>query len=257
MAPFYSYPRRRKGPAHSRRAIRPKARPRRPERLLIELLEDRILPTTVNWLGGSGDWATPSNWSNYNPTLGTGGPGPGDDAVIDVAGISVTHNAGNDTVNSLTVNDGFILSGGTLTIAGNLQVENGNLFTLAGGMFATATVAAGTTLTGSSTPSTLNGVTLDGTLDLGSTFAPRAIVTGGLTLNGTILLGSADGINFGTVSFAGTQMLSGSGSILLGGSSSNTVTLPTNTSLTVSAGITIDGQSGTLVRAFWEEPQAR
>ena len=36
-------------------------------------------------------------------------------------------------------------------------------------------------------------MTLDGTLDMSSVFAPKMTVTNGLTLNGTILLGGANG----------------------------------------------------------------
>ena len=46
-------------------------------------------------------------------------------------------------------------------------------------------------------------MTLDGTLDMGSVFAPKMNVTSGLTLNGTILLGSADGSIVGTLTAGG------------------------------------------------------
>ena len=68
----------------------------------LERLEDRLMPNAVNWIGGSGDWDTAGNWldatthTNHLPTAS-------DDAVINVAGITVTHNAGNsDAVNTLT-----------------------------------------------------------------------------------------------------------------------------------------------------------
>ena len=57
----------------------------------------------------------------------------------------------------------------------------------------TITTSGGNVLTAVNSSNTLSGVTLDGTLDMGSVFAPKMNVTSGLTLNGTILLGRADG----------------------------------------------------------------
>ncbi|HZV32985.1 MAG TPA: hypothetical protein VFB72_00280, partial [Verrucomicrobiae bacterium] len=55
------------------------------------------LPTTVTWVGGTGDWSVSSNWS-------TGAlPGANDDVVIPAGpAITVTHSTGSDTVNSIT-----------------------------------------------------------------------------------------------------------------------------------------------------------
>ena len=63
---------------------------------LLEALEERVLPATVSWIGGSGDWNTAANWRD--DALVNRLPGPDDDAVIDVAGISVTHTSGTHTV---------------------------------------------------------------------------------------------------------------------------------------------------------------
>src|SRR5262245_55650251 len=106
----------------TRKAVRPR----------LELLEDRTLLSTVSWVGGSGDWATGSNWSNGV------GPGTNDDAVIDVAGITVTHSSGSHTVKSLTASDAVILSGGTLSVTGTLS--DSSALTLTGGTLANATV---------------------------------------------------------------------------------------------------------------------
>src|SRR5262252_913490 len=65
--------------------------------LYLERLEDRTLPSVVNWINpGGGDWNTASNWS-------TGAlPGASDDVVINHAGITVTHSASNaDSVHGL------------------------------------------------------------------------------------------------------------------------------------------------------------
>ena len=71
------------------RTARPAYRPR------LECLEDRITPATVNWIGGSGDWAGVANWRDA-VTLANRLPGPSDDAVIDVAGITATHTTGTE-----------------------------------------------------------------------------------------------------------------------------------------------------------------
>src|SRR5579859_6073468 len=95
----------------------PRSRTRRAwHHLRLELLENRITPNAVNWIGGSGDWNNGPNWDN-----GTG-PGPGDDAVINVAGIIVTHSSGTNTINSLAAADPINLSGGSLSVGGTLNV---------------------------------------------------------------------------------------------------------------------------------------
>src|SRR5438132_718667 len=92
-------------PSEFSRGRRRKARSRQRFQPLLEALEDRILLSTVNWIGGSGDWSTVANWRD--DAMVNRLPGPGDDAVINVAGIAVAHATGSDTVGSLTVNDPF------------------------------------------------------------------------------------------------------------------------------------------------------
>ena len=95
---------------------------------MVLALEDRIAPATVNWMNpAGGDWDTPGNWS-------TGAlPGSSDDVVINMPGITVTHQHNNsDSINSLTSSDPLNLSGGSLAIAGNaafsanLNLSGGN-----------------------------------------------------------------------------------------------------------------------------------
>src|SRR6516165_3383953 len=73
---------------------------RRPFQPRVEALEDRMVPTAINWTSPvSGDWGTASNWSTG--TL----PGSGDDVTISTPGITVTHqNGGTAKIHSLTVN---------------------------------------------------------------------------------------------------------------------------------------------------------
>jgi YD repeat-containing protein len=231
-------------------------RKRSPEvrsRLALETLEDRILPSIVNWIGGSGDWSTASNWLDAT-TLTNHVPGAADDAVINVAGISVTHSSGSDTVNSLTMNDPFTLSGGTLALAAGgtdtVQEQSGNAFTLAGGTLSNATIVAGTTLVANNDGgNTLSGVTLNGTLDMATSFASHVTVTNGMTVNGLVRIGSLDGANLGQLQFATTQTLAGTGDILFGGSQFDSLAIPstpTPTTVTIGNGLTLHGKDGTI-----------
>src|SRR5262249_52957868 len=74
----------------------------------IERLEDYILPSTVVWTAGSGNWTVAANWTDQsNSTHHV--PTTTDDAVINTS-VTVTYSAGSTlVVNSLTLG----LSGGT------------------------------------------------------------------------------------------------------------------------------------------------
>ncbi len=82
-------------------------------RLAIEQLEDRLVLATVIWDGDAGDfsWHTPQNWD------GDQLPVAGDDVIINTATEFVRHSTGTTNINSLTTNQMFILTGGTLNIA--------------------------------------------------------------------------------------------------------------------------------------------
>jgi hypothetical protein len=123
----------------------------------LEVLEDRITPNTVNWVGGNGDWDTAGNWldvttqTNHLPTAS-------DDAVINVPAITVTHSQGNgDSVHSLASQAAISIAAGSLSFAatstvnaplsnnGTVQVLGGTL-NLAGGLsnFSNTTLTGGT-----------------------------------------------------------------------------------------------------------------
>ena len=113
---FSTGPRRRQraGPRHHRLGLR------------LEILEGRFLPATVVWINSAGgDWEGPLNWSTGKV------PGPGDDAVIDVPGITVTHGAAvDDQVNSLMCKDTFTFTNGSLTMAADSAI---NMLNVSGG----------------------------------------------------------------------------------------------------------------------------
>ncbi len=219
--------------------------PRRRYKPRLEALEDRTLLATVTWVGGSGDWDNAANWRDDQMVNRL--PTSADDAVIDVSGITVTHASGKDAVGSLTVNDPFTLSGGSLTVLRQLQVQNNNTFTLSGGVLVSATLAVGSTLTcAPAGQAILDQVTIDGLLDLAANNDAAVNVTDGLTVNGQVQLGSADGSTYGILAFSSTETLSGTGSVLFGGSPINTINVANGQTLTIGAGITIDGQNGSV-----------
>ena len=143
---------------------------------------------------------------------------------------------------------------GTLDNTGNtlaLDSRTGG-WNVAGGTIVGGTITTSGTnvLTAVNSSNTFSGVTLDGTLDMASVFAPKMNVTSGLTLNGTILLAAASGSNSASLTAQGTQAWSGSGSILFGGSDTTALTISTGATLTLGAGLTLHGQSGEITGTF-------
>ena len=105
-------------------------------------------------------------------------------------------------------------TGETLTLD-----DPGLTFALYGGTIDGGTVetTGGAALVATGVSGTLDGVTIDGTLDM-STGGDTVTVTDGLTLNGTLDLGPADPANgASTLDFQGAQTLGGTGLIVLGG----------------------------------------
>src|SRR5262249_46484311 len=90
--------------------------------------------------------------------------------------------------------------------------------------------------------------TVDGTIDLAADMpqstARWLTVSGGMTLNGTVLLGSDQGGRNGLLTFGGTQTLGGTGSVVVGQSSTGSTFGPGFNSfatLTIGPGITFHG----------------
>ena len=138
-------------PQRIRTPVRHRHRPR------FEILEDRQLLATVNWISPtSGDWNVGSNWSTGQV------PGTGDDVVINVSGASptVTIDSGAQSVNSVTAADPLVVSGGSLTLAAASEIDGP--LSLSG--VANLTVNSGLTLKGQTT---MSGGTLD--IDTGGT----------------------------------------------------------------------------------------
>ena len=185
----------------------------------IEQLEDRRLLATVEWIGGSGDWNTAANWLDAT-NLTNHVPLAIDDVVIN-AGVTVTHSSGDQTVLSIQSDASLAVSGGNLTVngnltnAGNIQIQGGTL-----------------TLSGTDWSNVETVSINSGTLNLGGSFATAGIgtitrsggavnITGTLNNTGTLALDDTTGswqlaggtILGGTVSTAGSAKLA---SILAG-----------------------------------------
>jgi hypothetical protein len=184
--------------------------------------------TVIMWINAAGgDWDTPSNWD-----LGRV-PGQGDDVVINIAGITITHAlARADAMHSLTSQAFISLSAGSLSIGGpsvinaTFTISGGTLFlidaTLDGsgtlvnqgtvvaqgssGIYVPFTTAVNSTLEvlGSSSGTTLtvaNGFTNNGLIELTSTGAAAPAT---LTLT-TGTLTNAAGANINCLAGAGGQ----------------------------------------------------
>ncbi|MBL8699689.1 MAG: choice-of-anchor D domain-containing protein [Alphaproteobacteria bacterium] len=154
---------------------------------------------------------------------------------------------------SAVVNNGILQAqgGGTLVLASNVTGgATGQIIAGAG----SSVIQAGITISGTintsgggnlvvngSPVNFLNGVTLNGNLDMTPTNS-RERVTGNLVLNGTININ-----NNGILSFEGDNTVSGAGQIVLGNTGAgNRVDLSGNGTTTLGSGITIRGQNGTI-----------
>lgn len=212
----------------------------------LEQLEDRTLLSTLNWMNpAGGDWDTASNWVDDQGVNRL--PGPLDKAVINQPGsITITHSQGNDSINSLLSNQSILLSGGILTVTTTVEVDNA--FTLSGGILASATVLPGSggqgvTVAGNSN-NKLDGVTLDANLDLSSNGNALVRIDNGLTLNGTVTLDNGARLVFEQ---PGSQqsMLAGTGTVVFAGDGSTSyLNVDGTNTLTVAAGITLEGRNG-------------
>ena len=80
---------------------------------------------TYQWIGVSGDWSTPADWS------ADAVPGPSDDVVMAAAGSYTVTITTSQAIGSVLLNDAGatldIQSGGTLAIGGSLTAQSGTL----------------------------------------------------------------------------------------------------------------------------------
>ncbi len=180
----------------------------------------------VRWVGGSGDWGDTRKWS------GGATPGQNDDAVIDTSNgaITVTISSGTVQVNTLSCEETLLLKGGTI-LGGTVSTDSGGVLVVKSG--------------------TLDGVTVNGVLDVGSSYSQANLtVIDGLVLNGTALVGNSSNSQPGAISFAGNQVLGGNGTVVFGNASgywANDLVLASGgTTLVIGSGITVRGQNGVI-----------
>ena len=186
---------------------------------------------TIWWIAASGNWTNPANWNNHQL------PGPEDVVLIDRpdTNITVTFSGGNASVISLRSEEALVLSGGRLAVANTIQVNNG--FTLSGGTMRSGILLPGTNGAGlKCAGGTLDQVMVEGDLDLTTTGA-SVNMTNGLVLNGAARLGYGSLMNF-----YGTQTLSGRGAVAFNPSYSFGLRLMTrDMALTIGPDFTIRG----------------
>jgi RHS repeat-associated protein len=228
----------------------------------------------ANWTNTGTLEATSGGELGLNGSWTSSGPITADDGLIETAGtwtdfapITAVNGGGYNLEGnyslgagaSLGGNDGGFSFGGTLNNAGaTLALNDPSLRYLFGGGViegGTVAIAYGAALVGTfdtGVDGTLDGVVLDGTLDLSTNNQANVTVRGGLTLNGTIDIGNdaAGSATFGLLNFVGAQTLSGTGTIAFGNSTSNQLNTASyqldSGTLTIGSGITIHGKNGTI-----------
>ncbi|MGO9922159.1 MAG: beta strand repeat-containing protein, partial [Isosphaeraceae bacterium] len=139
---------------------RPQGRRQRPN---VELLEERQLLATVQWISTTGgNWDDAANWSTGQV------PGTGDDVVIDVSGATPTITIDSTTqasVNSVECSDPLAIAGGSLSVAASSTISGGLAMTVGGSLTASGSgvtlSVTGTTTASDSSLYVENGATLN------------------------------------------------------------------------------------------------
>ncbi len=228
----------------------------------FESLESRIMLDAVAWDGDAGDmlWSSPANWS------GDALPGAADDVTIDIAGdVTVAHDTGDTVIGSLASNEAIVLTGGSLSIAGQTPGSQGafqvnNTFSIDGGALADAAIAAGDGGQGVSVTDNagnrLSNVTLAASLSLADA-ADRLTLADGLTLDAATITLGADAV----LDVENSMTLGGSGAVNFTGAAAtpSRIVLADGVTLTTGAGVTatvsrgvidnVEGGSATFVNA--------
>ena len=231
---------------------------------------------SVYWVGlGDGrNWSQAKNWSNNTV------PSVNDDVTINAAaGTLIDGPTVSTTINSLTItsaklfidyaslavtNSVIVSSGQTLTVTNNLSLTAGSItlndatLTLSAGKILggiiTMTGAGLVSLIGPGTTSTLDGVTVNGTISNITNNGVTLVLKNTVTLNGTLLIGATNGSTYDSVSLgdatSSPATLTGNATVIFGGTTSNV--LSSNVSggvATLGPTVTLRGKSGMLVNA--------
>ena len=207
--------------------------------LTINVLQNNPGATLI--MNGAGSLSLSGVWTNAgainatNVTVNLGG----DFTLADLG--AFTRSGGTVNLTGVLTNTGTTL---VLNAASGSWVLDGG--TVLGGTITTAVPATLVVNNG-----TFNGVTVVGTLDVGNSVNAAALtVTNGLVLNGTALVGNPTNSDYGNITFAGSQTLGGSGTVVFGNQSGDTYNAlrlaDGGTTLTIGSGMTVEGQNGTI-----------
>ncbi|MFM9025812.1 MAG: CARDB domain-containing protein, partial [Planctomycetaceae bacterium] len=202
---------------------------------------------------GRGRLGLAGTWTNANGTVSMQG------GTLDLGGSidPATLGSWNRTGGQVNVTGTIENTGGTFRLdsgRGPWTLAGG---TLRGGRLESAagiSLAVGSSLTGNS--SVLDGVTIAGAIDiLAGTYAEARILNGLVLDGGTIRLGDRAGTSRGTLSFTGTQTLAGTGTIVFGSDSGNSLLVlgsgQSGETFTIAPGITIRGSNGFIENPGW------
>ncbi len=199
--------------------------------------------TATNATLNLGDQSSSSTnaWSNAGTITGT-------NSTINLGGVFTQTSEGSLTQTGGSINLVGTLDNSGSTLALNAATGSWNLVggTVEGGSYS---ASGGASLVFTSSGGTLDGVTANSNLDLSEVYGASVTIKDGLTLNNTtVLLGNESGSTYGYLYTNGTQTLGGTGTVLFGGSSSNTLYAASggNATLTIGSGITIHGTAGSL-----------
>ena len=168
---------------------------------------------TYTWIGETGSWATPGDWSIEGVST-TSIPGSSDDAVISAPG-TYSINLGAVTVNSLTITDPFATLRVSTSLTATTLNNGGTVTSLVGTQISTTNLANGGTIN-------INRELLIGTVAIDDSGFGTFANTGAINLLGNAFIedaASATTQEIGTINNTGTA-----GFLLIGGTIDNTGT---------------------------------
>jgi len=220
-----------------------------------------VADADIAWSNPAGGaWRDPDNWDTERL------PGPGDEVIIGMpSDLTISLPTGITRIRSLRSINELTIAGATLLVADNLLAEGeltvngatidvGSILQFNVGLtLNNSTLRNATVLAGNSSAevlvtrnTTLDNLVLEADLRFTSSSERMLTVRNGLVLNQTLTVaktGSSSGAL--TVSFAGTQTLSGTGTVVFGSKSRNEIRASsTSDVLTIGAGITIRADGG-------------
>lgn len=219
--------------------------------------QENLAGSQLKWINpAGGDWNDPKNWDAGAV------PGPDSDVLIDMPGnVTITHASGDSVIRSLVSKNAFALTGGSLSAAKSIKVDN--TFTLSNATLKNTHVLAGSGGQGITfTPlgGILDGVTANCDLDLTQKYGVYVHVRNGLTLGdgAVVRLGNVGRYTqfgdlvstTGSLVFDNTETLGGNGTILLGNGSNGLLvegSFSIDPTVTIGPGITLRGAGGALV----------